>query len=363
MTPSKSTKPVLPAERPSTNRPTAEARTKPAVSTILEFEILTSQQANPAAQQWGKVFEKLGHKVSIRSGNEESRPSVVERPRGSLRFVTATALLNRQGGLSFGRKTFAMSETDKLAEWMEELLAYGAQGSPEGEPLWGLNRAQFEELYALLSKPLPVSTAGMEIGQLIDTLRSDHQIPIRLHTTMESKLDAAQGLTVLTSILEGFTTGTGLAAALNEQDAGFRPTRTPAGKVELEVRPLDQLKDPWPIGWEPKEETPRHLITPAIFKTNPIIELEDAPLGDVLVAIAAETKTPIVIDEPRCRAKNVDVRTKTISYPLKKHTAWVMVISSSVRKVGLDYQIRQDEAGRGFVLVTPFVPKAAETPK
>ncbi|RLS56203.1 MAG: hypothetical protein DWH91_07290 [Planctomycetota bacterium] len=361
LTPSRNKlQPAAPIERPATNRPLPAAGNKPDVTTILEFEILTTrQQADTSAQAWGKVFEKLGHKVSIRSAGEGATAGVVERPRGSLRFVTATAFLGRQGNLEFGQQSFTLDQSEQLGEWIGELVVYGAQGSPDGQPMWGLNRKQFEELYTLLAKPLPVSPAGMEVRQLLEALRRDHHIPLRLHTTLATQLDAAAEVVVVTGLHEGFSTGTGLAVALREVGAGFRPVRTPAGPVELEVLPLDQMKTPWPMGWEPKAETPRNRIVPALFKNNPVVELQDAPLGEVLVALAAETQTPIVVDERQCLARKVDVRTVVTSYPAKRNTAWILVLASTVRKAGLDYQVRQDEAGLGFILIAPFAPQAA----
>ena len=55
--------------------------------------------------------------------------------------------------------------------------------------------------------------------------------------------------------------------------------------------------------------------------------------------------------------KKIDVNKVLVSSPTKR-TAWALVVSQCVRQAGLYNSYRQDEAGRGFVLVAPFEPKA-----
>jgi hypothetical protein len=326
-----------------------------ALKTVVEVDILSLElQGDPSSQKWGKVFEDMGLSVRIRNGRD-GKPGVTEKVRGSLRYVNASGVLNREGGLSFGKVTFRLSEGEKIKEWLEELKTYGAQGTPDGKPLWGLNRLQFEVVNAQMTKPLTIQTQGQSLTTLVKSLQADAKLPVRLHTaTADWLLDAAHDRPI-TGDVSGFSTGTGLAVALNEIGTGLRPIRTPDGKIEYEILPLDQLKDPWPLGWEPHAETPRNLITPELFQMG-VVGFDQSPLGDVLAAIQTESKTPIVIDMRRCLAKKIDVHKVLVSSPTKR-TAWALVVSQCVRQAGLYNSYRQDEAGKGFVLVAPFEPK------
>lgn len=143
-----------------------------------------------------------------------------------------------------------------------------------------------------------------------------------------------------------------MAIALNEVGAGMRPIRTPAGKIEYEVKPLDQMTDPWPIGWTPKDDVTRDRITPNLFKKGQV-GFENSPLLNVLEAIATESKTPIVVDARRALLRKVDVDAVKVSYP-HRETSWAVVVSQCVRDAKLFNYYRQDEAGLGFILVTPF---------
>lgn len=349
--------PPAPLPRPAPRLPNAppEKAQGAALQTIVEVDILSLElQGDPSAQNWGKVFEGMGLSVRIRNGRE-GKASVTEKVRGSLRYVTAAGLLNRDGDLTFGKATFRLSEGEKVKEWLAELKAYGAQGAPEGKPLWGLNRLQFEEVNAQMSKPLAIKTRGQSLTTLVKALQADAQLPIRLHTATAEWLKTAIHDRPITGDMTGFSTGTGLAIALNEIGTGLRPVRTPAGQIEFEILSLDQLKDPWPLGWEPHAETPRNQITPDLFQMG-VVGFEQSPLREVLAAVQTESKTPIVIDTRRCLAKKIDVDKVLVSSPTKR-TAWALVVSQCVRQAGLYNSYRQDEIGRGFILVTPFEPK------
>ena len=325
------------------------------LKTIIEVDILSLElQGDPSAQNWGQVFEDLGLSVRIRNGRE-GKAGVTEKVRGSLRYVTAAGILNRDGDLSFGKATFRLSETERVREWLDELKTYGAQGTPEGKPLWGLNRAQFAVVNEQMTQLLTVTTQGQSLTTLVKALQTDSQLPVQLHTATAGWLKDSAHDRPITVDVKGFSMGTGLAIALNDIGTGMRPIRTPAGQIEYEILPLDQLKDPWPLGWEPKAETPRNLITPELFQMG-VVGFDQSPLSEVLAAIQTESKTPIVIDTRRCLAKKIDVHQVLVSSPTKR-TAWALVVSQCVRHAGLYNSYRQDEAGRGFVLVAPFEPK------
>ncbi len=168
-------------------------------------------------------------------------------------------------------------------------------------------------------------------------------IPIRLPTATQDWLQTSPAVkATFQSDLTGFSTGTGLAIALNELGAGMRPVRTPEGQIEYEIKPLDQMKDAWPMGWEPKAEVPRDRITPYLFQQGEV-GFEKSPLVEVLAAIATESKTPIVIDTRRSLLKKVDVSQIQVSYPQRK-VAWALVVSQCVREAKLYNYYRQDEA-------------------
>ncbi len=325
------------------------------IETIVQVDILSPGiQGDPSAQSWGKVFEDLGISVRIRNGREVTS-GVTEKSRGSLRFVTAAGLLNRDGQLSFGDKSFELNETELLKQWVDELKVYGAQGTPEGQVLWGLNQTQFEATWHQMRQPLTVAVQGKTLPALVASLQSEADLSIRLVSSTEAWLKDSANNRPISKKVSGFSTGTGLAVALHDVGLGFRPVRTPAGQIEYQILPLDQMTDAWPLGWEPEEKTPRNLITPELFKMGNV-GFEESALIDVLAAIQEESKTAIIIDHRKIEARKIDLGKVTVSSPPKR-TAWAIVVSQSVRKAGLHNFYRQDEAGLGFVVIAPYEPK------
>lgn len=325
------------------------------LDTVVQIDILSPGiLGDPSAQNWGKLFEELGLSVRIRNGREVT-PGITEKVRGSLRFVTAAGLLNRNGQLNFGSKEFQLNDRELLKQWVDELKVYGAQGAPEGQVLWGMNQAQFEVVAGQMRQPLTVEVQGKTLDALVKSLQNEASLPIRLAPAMEAWLkDPANNRPIAASV-SSFSVGTGLAIALNDMGVGFRPVRTPSGKSEYQIQLLDQMADPWPMGWEPKDTTPRDQITPELFKMG-LVGFDEAPLDEVLAAIQIASKTPIIIDHRKIQARNMDLSKIMASSP-QKRSAWALVVTQCVRKVGLYNYYRQDEAGLGFVVIAPYEPK------
>ena len=352
--------PAAPIPRPGPVIPKASpAKSDTAgLDTIVQVDILSPEIVGDLrAQSWGKLFEDLGLSVRIRNGREVT-PGVTEKVRGSLRFVTAAGLLDRNGKLNFGKTEFGLSDKELLKQWIDELKVYGAQGAPEGQVLWGMNQAQFEAVAKQMRLPLTVEVQNKNLETLVKALQDDSSLPIRLAPSTEVWLkDAANNHPISLSV-SGFSLGTGLAIALNDLGAGFRPVRTPGGQIEYQILPLDQMTDPWPMGWEPEDKTPRDQITPELFKMG-LVGFEEAPLVDVLAAIQTESKTPIIVDHRKIQARKIDLSKITASSP-QKRSAWAIVVTKCVRKAGLYNYYRQDEAGLGFVVIAPFEPKVVK---
>lgn len=361
--PKQSANTLPPAPRPGPAIPKASPNKSETagLETIVQVDILSPGiLGDPSAQNWGQRFEELGLSVRIRNGREVT-PGVTEKVRGSLRFVTASGLLDRKGELNFGSKAFQLDDRESLKQWIDELKVYGAQGTPEGQVLWGMNEAQFEVVAAQMRKRLTVEVQNKQLDELVKSLQSDDSLSIRLAPSTEVWLKDAENNRPISRSVSGFSIGTGLAIALNDIGAGFRPARTPAGKIEYQIFPLDQLTNPWPMGWEPKDTTPRDQITPELFKMG-VVGFDEAPLADVLAAIQTESKTPIIIDHRKILARKIDLKKITASSP-QKRSAWAVVVTQCVRKVGLYNYYRQDEAGLGFLVIAPYEPKAIPLPK
>lgn len=340
-------------------RPPARVDPLPIKKTIVDFEIMMLPTSDPLdPQQWGPVFERLGVGVQFRQRILDDEPAVTESVRGSYRMVKGVGLLDDGGAIRFpGAKTFTLSDTKALADWIGELQTYGAQGSPDGQPVWGLTDQQFEKVFTALSPAVAADVEGLEFEPAIKALGLPDDYPFRLHDAAREKLRTATGVTTrpLRHEVSGLSRGTALAIVLADYGLGFRPLRTPGGAINLVAEPLDDLAKPWPIGWPPREGEPRNHTAPALFEQI-TAGFDEKPLPDVLAAIEQATGTRLIIDYEDCAKRNIDPATVNVSYP-QGNTAWILIIRSVVGKARLSRELLLDEAGTPFVHIYPFDPK------
>lgn len=329
------------AERAATPRPR---------TTTVEVELLAGNDGGALhAQQWRSIFEKLDIQMIVRRGILEEKPEIKEKEVGTLRVVTAVGRLDRNGRIVFSDRAFATGDSAKLKEWLDDLKTYGAQGSPQGKPLWGLSKAQFEALYVALGELQEEELQGKTLEAAVAAVKLPANHPARWTTAaQERRQSLPEGATVRQRVA-GFTKATALAIALNDRGFGVRPNRTPAGQIELAIEILDAKADHWPIGWPLQQQAPTAL--PGMFAmTN--VQLDQVPLLDVLEAVDGLAEVPVLIDFAEIDRRHIDLDKLRVSHPLKK-TTWSLALRAILVPQKLTREYWQDEAGRAFVWVTP----------
>lgn len=331
----------------------AQAPENAADKTLLEVEILMPGVAGDPllAQRWRKVFEEIGEGVRIRQPLPSDTPKLEEIHRGPFRLVRVVGEINREGGLTFPGKTFKMNQSPQLKEFLGELKLYGAQGSPTGKPLWGLTKEQYEAVYDQLKTSVAQPLKGMPFEAALQQIPLPDSLPLTFHSSAELVRQSWRDVTFPAEV-QALSAGTALAYVLSQEGLGFRPLRGPTGQIQLMVHPLTDAPDAWPVGWPLDENGPRDRFVPGLFKK---VEtgVNESPLAAVLAAIEAESGVRILIDRRACLAKDLDADTLLVSYPRKK-TAWALIVSSVTVNSHMTMNYRQDEAGAGFIFVTPF---------
>lgn len=321
-------------------------------ATIVEFEIISSGVGSAAdSQYWSRELAEEGYSVRVRSAMFEEQPSLKESMSGRTRIVKVVGSLDRSGNLIFSDRKFSKSQSKKVAEWLRELKTFGAQGSPEGKPVWGLAQTQFEELFAGLSTPIEADLTGMSLEECVQALPAPEKYPYRWSEEAKKRLKKLDKSVTFPEWqrIGGLSHGSGLAIVLRHFGFGFWPSRTPKGTIELVIEPIEEGRTLWPLGWELTESP--GVVSPKFHKITEV-NLLQAPLLDVAQAISDATETPVVFDTWTINKVGVKLEETKVDHPLKRRN-WSLILTLCVSKHNLTHRLVSDEAGLGFTVVKP----------
>lgn len=329
----------------------AQTKTRPAtgtkIRTEVRVELLTDRRGAPlAAQRWAKTFQQFKVALRIRRAIGGERTAIREKTTGDLRRVTVIGRLDRSGRILVPGKSFSPGNPTALGKWLKELGTFGAKGNPSGQPAFGLSEGQFNTLFEALAQPINNDFSGKPLGEAIASLG----------LTGAMQLDLARLGTSVRMVVpprtngKGLSRGATLAALLATEGFAFQPRRTPAGRLELQIVRPSAGTTTWPVGWPPRLS--RLKTARPLFKIVPV-ELNEAAFLEVIDAITAKTKIPMLIDHHGLAEKKINPNTLRVTVPSKK-TSWFQLQKSVTNPHHLTRDLRIDEAGKPFVLVTPI---------
>lgn len=320
------------------------------LSTTLEVRIVTVQlQSALKSQEWGRAFQKIGYRIRIRRAASTDKPDVTETIRGDSRRVTAIGVLDRTGTLEFpGGRKFKLADSAKLKEWLDSLKKYGAQGAPEGKPLWGLNADQFASVYNSLSQKLDDELFDVDVQTAIARVKAPKRHRLFFSPSARLWLRKQPGSKVRQKV-KGISIGTALALVLKDSGLGFYPTRTASGSIDLAIKPLAESKErPWPVGWEPRLSRTR--TAPLLFKLFPV-NLEEMGIVELSDVVSEKTEVPILFDYSTIAAADIDIDELTVTIPERKSTLY-RAVQTAVSRNRLSLRLLIDELGKPLVYVT-----------
>jgi hypothetical protein len=334
------------AQSGAKSRPAGERR---GPTTLVFFDLITgNDELGLKAHRWMEILQKLDVTVTIRRATPRDKPGVTEKKSGSsVRQVSVVGRLDSKGQLVFEDRFFTEAEVDKLARWIESLREFGAQGTPEAQPAWGLSKQQLTELLDALRVPLTVDLKGRDFNDALEQFRFPAEYPLRMSESATKTLHERGEKTARES-LQGLSKGTALAALLSDWGLGFRPQRLPNGSIELTVERSSEMKKAWPIGWAPTQGGP--AIAPKLYTSTPI-NLDNIELDAVLDAAVDFIGVPILVDTASLEPKNIDFSQVKVSH-LPKKTTWGLALRNLLSQAKARWELLIDEAGQPFIWVT-----------
>tara|TARA_R110002095_G_scaffold76247_1_gene65111 strand:+ start:409 stop:1521 length:1113 start_codon:yes stop_codon:yes gene_type:complete len=334
--------------------PKASAPQGAPIKTSVSVTLLTEDGGSALfAQEWGRIFRDLNISIRTRRSVLDDDPEIEENVRGTFREVRLTGTLDRSGVLQFPGHRFDRQDLGKLKQWLNELKTYGAQGSPESKPFWGLSAEQFKTVFTELSQPAPANVQGLAPKAAISKLDFPATLPVRFDIEAEKRISEIPGDETVKPDLEKLAKGAVLAIVLKQFGLAFHPSRTPSGSLELVVSPWESTESPWPIGWDLKDS--RQKTAPRYFQLIPV-ELTNVPFRDVLMAASKASGIPMIADEYEINKKQVDLGKLKVTVP-KKRTTWGILIRDAIGREGLTRKLVIDERGQPFIWITVFKPR------
>lgn len=327
-------------------------------ATIILMELTTGDEGvGFRAQRWHQVFESLDVLLTIRGGTSRDKHGITEKKLSNgARQVHILGKLDQKGRVIVEDRVFAEGDVAKLTRWIDELREYGAQGTPDGQPAWGLTKDQFAAVHEALRQPLRSDPKGEEIAVALKLLQLPADLPVRLSESAAKRLKERDETKVGQS-LGTIAQGTALAAMTAEHGLGFRPQRLRDGAIVLSIEPIGELREPWPVGWPLSQPTP--TVAPRLFSfTN--IDLQEIELDAVLDAAADFIDMPILVDRAGLTAKKIDLAQIKVSHPAKR-TTWGLALRRLLAQSKAKFEVLADESGRPFLWVTPnAVPRRSD---
>lgn len=318
------------------------------LKTEVVMELLTGNEGvGLAAQKWSELLPRLNVGVTIRRGLAEEELETSQEVVGrNLRRVKVVGRLERDGTLVFVDRQFKANEADKLAVWVRELTAWGAQGATEGQPMWGLSKEQFGPLYNALQQELMTDVRGQPLLTALEAWKLETIGAVEYSAAAKAVLNRSPA-PVVVQMLKGLSRGTALAIVLAEVDLGFAPKRMADGTIRLEIVTRAARKDVWPVGWPPDRAV--NQIAPNYFKFTEI-NIDQLPYQDVVETAGELMGTPVFVDRGGILASGVNLDAALVSHPAKK-TTWSIALKTLSNQVNGRPEIVMDEAGTAFLWI------------
>jgi hypothetical protein len=311
----------------------------------VRIELLTDPRAAADMQQrWARALADLGVSgVRIRPGRPGEALEIQNRGTEQAPSYVVVGALTTRGAIQLPGATFSLDQQGKLKDWLSRLSKSGPDPEAAKPGPFGLLPKQRAAVDEQLAVRTGFSTKGVAASDFVERLSG--RLKLTISSDAAARFELAAGEKVHDELAE-LSAGTALAAALRPSGLTFRPQAS-GDRIELVIRLGRREKELWPIGWRP-EQAPGRLIPALAELTN--VEIEETPLSDVLPAVEARLKAPLLFDHNALARHRIDSSKITVRIPRER-----MVYGQAVRKIlepDLKYEVRVDEVGKPFLWIT-----------
>lgn len=292
-------------------------------------------------QSWMKTLQTAGVKGIRIAVKDDQDVRIVEDRTGA--SVTVFGRIDRNQRLVVPNRTFKLSDTKQIREWVGDFTTTVADADKK-RGAFGLTATELVGVFVELGTPLSVSTQDQNVSDIVDSIGKQLQFKIAADSKAESAL---ADVTKIPEELKGVSCGTALAAIV--RPLGLVVTIDKARRRIQLVESRD-ANEHWPIGWPPQQRP--GIVAPTLFKKTKV-DIEDFPLDEVLGAISAKIKLPVIYDQNTLARYDVEMQKIEVTVrPTELTYDKIIRDVLSYAKPKLSYELRVDEIGQPFLWVT-----------
>jgi hypothetical protein len=316
----------------------------------IEIDILIQSQPSyrVRSQEWGRAFQEIGYFPRFREPRPGEKLRVFDDKERTTPTVHVVGGMSQDGVIEIQGRQFEQTDLKELQAVLQLIEKFGESGPPDKNPRWGFTDEQLQDISEQLSEPV---SGPVELQSPIATVESLHLPPaFRLNFTAASR-ERALGKrpeSAPESIdLTGVAKGTSLAIVLSQYGLGFRPKKSGANQIVLEIDAGNESSNLWPAGWKSQETV--SAVLPTYLKSIEI-KVEDYPVNGLLDVVAEKLGVAVYLSSFELAAAGRDLEELKYSRSDKMPPGKLLTLLGDRYDLGFD--VRVDEAGKVFLWTT-----------
>lgn len=321
-------------------------------STILILEITPDPRGALGSQQeWMSMLQTVGASRVTSGLGGAGEASIDEKESDRAITIRVKGYIDK-GKLVLPGGKFTLRDAAKIKKLVEDFRVNGAEVALSEKKAFGLTAKQLVWLHGQLSVKVETETRGMKLGDVVKTLAkpvtSNSEIKF-VYDELAQRVFRSEAL--ITEELKGLSTGTALAAMLRPQGLVLEPVHIKANEIELHIKDSQSSEEHWPVGWP--LTAPPIRVEPKMFEQMPI-NIKNFQMDKVMSVVQKRADVPFLYDQNAMAREGIDL-TKTKVTLEEKSASLSVVVSRLLRqsKPRLAQEMRMDEAGKGFLWISP----------
>ena len=317
---------------------------------FVEIEVVASSQAPLQTQQrWMKLLNDVGaDRVRSKSSFSGATIKVSETETSSAVRIKVLGAIQDEKLILPGKK-FSFREKEAIRSYIRDLKSDGADVALAEKKAFGLTSNQLVDVNRALSKKLNRKTRGKTAQDVLASLSSQLDYPIRTDSTAKRALRRSEKIL---DELDGISYGTAIATIIRPLGLVMSP-KYQRGEISLQIVNYRTVDEHWPVGW-PSPAIPKRMV-PSLFGKFPI-EIRGFPLDQAINAIQAQAKVPMLFDYNTMARAEIDLAKTRVTFAKNASYAHALGKILNQTKPRMNYEIRVDEAGTAFLWITTANP-------